>query len=144
MTCDELDDGRAENYKIDPALLEQMAVFGSILGLLPFDAAKVAEALRSGTLSKLETIGLANLIEGNRPDGLRLVMQGQGKGWRPLIEKTQHYYRVMAVGAFVRECRDRGLTAEEAVIDAGEHFALSEPTIWRDLRLYEIAQDLEV
>lgn len=125
---------------LDQDELERMAVFGSVYGLMRFDSARVAAAVRSGTLSPMEANGLANLLEGKHPRGLRLVLQGQGKGWKPLIESAQHYERVMAIGAFVLNARKNGLTAEQAVIDAAEQFNLSEPTVWRDLNIYKMEE----
>jgi len=60
------------------------------------------------TLSKLSAHGLANLLEGRHPAGLRLVMQGQGKGWKPLVEGAVAHTRIMKVGRFVDEQLAKG------------------------------------
>ena len=127
----------------EDAVDERALVLASVLGLARFDAALVASALRRGTLSKLAAHGLANLIEGKHPEGLKLVMQGQKKGWKPALEAAASYERVLAIGDFVSRKLADGDTKEGAVIDASEAFEVSEATIYRDLRLYEIALQVE-
>ena len=110
-------------------------VFFSVTGVARFDASAVAAALRAGTLTKLEAIGLTNLLEGKHPQGLQLKMAGQGKGWKPLAEKAAAYERIKAIGQFVNERLSSGNTVEAAVLDAAAEFGISEPTVYRDLRL---------
>lgn len=124
--------------------LEKVAVFASVYGFTRFDASKVAAALRAGKLTKMEAHGLANLLEGKHPDGLRLVMKGQGKGWKPVLDGARSYERCMAIGKFVTAARGRGLTYEASIFDASEHFGISEAIVARDLRLYPDALTIEI
>lgn len=112
----------------------------SVMGIMRFDAEAVADALRTRPLTQLEAEGLANLIDGSRPDGLRLKMQGQGKNWRPIAEGAAAYDRMMAIGSFVDAQLASGGTVEEAVIDAASSFRVSEPTIYRNLRTYRVGK----
>ncbi len=111
----------------------------SLMGLMRFDAVAVADALRNGRISPLGLISLAKMIDGTHSMGLRLVLKGQGKGWRSMHDNAKHYERVMSIGEFVDRRLIDVATVEEAVMDAAEHFQLSEPTIYRDLRLYRNA-----
>jgi|GEM_PF-2440295 len=76
--------------------------------------------------------------------GLTLKMQGQGKGWRPWSEGAAAWNRLCAVGKYVDSRLIDNCTVEEAVNDAAEFFGVSEPTIYRDLRLYRrsVSDDL--
>ena len=113
-----------------------LRVFFSIYGVIRFDAAAVAGALRDGRLTPMQAHGLANLLEGKHPQGLTLKMQGQGKGWKPAAEQAARYNRLMSVGAFVTRRLKVGQTLEEAVMDASEEFGVSDATVYRDLNMY--------
>ncbi|WP_375178088.1 hypothetical protein [Sphingobium yanoikuyae] len=115
---------------------EEHSVFFSVSGVTRFDAKAVADALRHRHLTPMEAHGLANLLEGKHPHGLKLVMQGQGKGWKPIAEGAAAYRRLMLIGKFVEEKVLSGCTTEDAVFDAAIEFCCSEATIYRDLRLY--------
>ena len=119
---------------------DERVVF-SVIGLMRFDAQAVAQALRSRPLNPREAHGLADLLEGKHPNGLRLEMQGQGKGWKPIYEKATAYDRLIAVGKFVEARQADNNTLEEAVIDAAEEFQISESTVYRDLQLYRLSDD---
>lgn len=108
----------------------------SLMGFMRFDPIAVGTALRGGTLSQLAIEQLARMIEGRHSLGLKLVMQGQGKSWKPIQEKAKAYDRMMAVGKFVDASLAAGCTNEESVIDAAATFGLSEPTVYRDLSIY--------
>jgi hypothetical protein len=115
---------------------EDLRVRLSLMCVMKFDAQAVAHALRTRPLSPLEALSLANLIEGNHPRGFRLKMQGQGKGWKPMADKAAAFRRLMAIGSHVDAQLAEGNTVEDAVIDAASEFSVSEPTVYRDLRLY--------
>jgi len=120
---------------------EDHPVIASVYGLGRWNAAAVADAVRRQALSKAEAAGLANLIEGRHPQGLRLEIVGQGKGWMPATDKAKRWDRLIRVGKFVEGLIADGATWEEAVFDAEDHFGLSAPTVARDLRLYRLSKE---
>lgn len=108
----------------------------SILGFMRFDAAAVANLLRSRPLTSAEAGLFGKMLEDQHPLGLRLEVRGQGKGWKPMFEQASAYYRTVAIGDHVAAQLGKGCTVEEAVIDAAAAFNVSEPTVYRDLSLY--------
>ena len=112
----------------------------SIWGFMRFDAAAVANLLRSRPLSRAEAGLLGKMLEGQHPLGLRLEVRGQGKGWKPMFEKAWAYRRTVAIGSHIDAQLEKGCTVEEAVIDAAEAFNVSEPTVYRDLSLYRVGK----
>ncbi|MBP6363761.1 MAG: hypothetical protein KA329_09600 [Novosphingobium sp.] len=108
----------------------------SLLGAIRFDAPAVADAIRAGSLPPFAMECLAQLIEGSRPNGVRLAIKGQGKGWKPIYEKAKAFDRLIAIGGFIDEQIAKGCSVEGAVIEAAETFGLSEPTVYRDLSWY--------
>lgn len=121
----------------------ELRVFYSVYGLVRFDAAAVADALRNGKMTPMQSYGLANLIEGKHPQGLSLKIQGQGKGWKPAAEVAARYKRSMRVGDYITHKLAAGDSVEQAVIDASMRFGVSEPTIYRDLAMYRLQADLD-
>lgn len=116
-----------------PELDDRQIVFASVCGMMRFDAQRVADAVRNGRLSKLELESLARLIEGSNSQGLKLVMQGQGRNWKPILEKAGEYQRVLEIGRYVNQQMSEGANQEDAVFDACECFSLSPSTIYRTL-----------
>jgi hypothetical protein len=112
-------------------------VFLMLHGMVRWDGVAVADAVRSGSLSPLQTEALARLLDGTAASGLKLELQGQGRGLTTQ-EKAERYERIVAVGEFIAERLRTGETWEAAVIDAAEHFGVSEPTVARDLQLYRV------
>lgn len=103
----------------------------SILGAIRFDASAVAEALRSRPLTMLERHGLANLLEGKRPDGLKLMIAGQGKNWHPWFESSQRYDQAIAMAAMMDAEMANGASWEEATLATADRFSVSESTVSR-------------
>lgn len=100
-----------------------------------------AEAVRNRSLTPGEAHGLANLLEGTHPQGLRLKMTGQGKGWWPIVEGYKAFQRAKAIGAFVEERLKSREPWEGAVIDAAEQFGVYEATVSRDVRIFRLMNE---
>lgn len=113
-----------------------------IWGIDRWDGELVARAVRSGALtqSRLFPEALAKLFEGTHPQGLRLVMHGQGNA-STVSERAQLYDRLMSVGAFIETALSSGETWENALIDAADQFNISEATAARDLRLFRLSKE---
>lgn len=124
-------------------LSEEERAFYSIVGAIRFDSQAVAKRLRSGPLSLFESRILADLMDGNNPQGLRLELRGQGKGWIPMAESAAFWNRMMAIGQFVESELERGRDLDDAVHNATEKFGLSEATIFRDLRNFRQFKESE-
>ena len=119
-------------------LSDDERAFLSLLGVIRFDRTAVANVLRKRPLSNLEGLALANLIEGKQPQGLRFEIHGQGKGWRPLAETASAYDRLVSIGERIDKGIVAGQKTEEVVNDLAEESGLSNPTLYRDLRLYRL------
>lgn len=105
----------------------------SILGVIRFDASAVAKALRSRPLTYLEIHGLANLLDGKRPDGISLAITGQGRNWRPIREGAQMHDRAIGFAKMMDELMASGESWEQATFATAEHFGVSESTVSRNV-----------
>ena len=122
---------------------EEHIAFASLVGMRRWDdRAKeaVADALRNNTLSYLERISLARLIDGSHPKGLSLKMSGQGNAMTDL-ESAAAYYRAIKVGSFVERQMLDGVTWEASICDAMEEFDLSEPTAARAYSVFKLLKE---
>lgn len=120
---------------------EQRLLLG-LWGVIKFDAAALAHALRSRSLTPIEAEFLAKMLEGKHPLGLELKLKGQGNkvNWS---EAAAAYDRLMAIGRFVDAREAEGITTQAAVFDACEEFGISEATIYRDLALYRLRDPVD-
>ncbi len=125
-----------------PLSEDERCIF-SILGAIRFDAEAVAKALRTRPLSYLEASGLANMLEGKRPDGLRLQLTAQGKGWKPIKDAHDEYRRCIAIGERFEEIRPTHDKWIEAVEQLSIEFGLGESTIAQQLALFSDVQESE-
>ncbi len=136
------EDGAENGATIFDLTLDERARY-SLFCVMRFDRDAVAAALRAGSLNRIAIESLAKLIEGSHPTGIRLAVKGQGKGWKPIYDRAKSYDRLMAIGRFIDARVSERCSLEDAVIDATEAFGLAEATIYRDLKLYRRATNVD-
>jgi hypothetical protein len=108
-------------------------------GASRWDGDLVAKVLRSGCFKKSQLFpeAMARLLDGTHPEGLRLLLRGQGNS--PTVEEASiKYDRLRAVGAYVEDRLSAGENWEAAMLDAAEQFGISEATVARDHRLHRL------
>lgn len=132
-------------YPVEEDYPESGLAFAAVFGLCRWDeesATAVANCLRNGTLSQLSVYGLANLIDGSNPKGLRLKFQGQGNALRPLEGYLQWERAVWVLQNF-EDLRAKGKTWEESVGELADLAGVSESTISRLLQVGEEVTSFE-
>lgn len=124
-------------------LTEEERCIHSLFGTIRFDYKAVANALRSRSLTILQSHALADLIEGTRADGVSLKVDGQGRNWTPIEEDAAKFHRAIAISNMMNRLRQSDETWEQATLETADYFGISESTVSRAVAVGRWLQDTE-